>query len=496
MEKNQKMGMKDKKGGAALNSMLLTLVQVVTTVLGIIVTKLLSVHFSLEDYGTYSQALLITSTVTSISILGLTNATNYYYNRTEDTIYRKKYISTIFSIQYLVGVVSAIFLIVFRSAIAEAFGNGRLKNVILVVAFTPLLTNLIAMYQNLFVSIGEAKKIAARNFIVSVVKLLAVIMACFVIKNIVTVLVVILITDVFQVLYFAVMFSKDQWPIRLQNSEKNLVIEILKFSIPMAVYVMTNSLSRDIDKYVISAFSDTATLAIYSNAAKVLPFDLLTASLITVLVPIITRQINQGQKHEAQKLFKLYLRIGYILTCTFVGGAIAVARYLMLFLYDEKYMAGYPIFVIYLLVDMIRFANVTTILIGSGKTKTLITISVVTLALNAVCNVVAFLLFGMIGPAVTTLVLTFLMNLLLLHFGAKEIETSVLHLFDIKEMSIIGIQIIIFGTLAHILSNRLSGIGLSSFFILAISFGSYVIVMFLLNAKRIISCLKSLNQYK
>ena len=476
MEKNQKMGMKDKKGGAALNSMLLTLVQVVTTVLGIIVTKLLSVHFSLEDYGTYSQALLITSTVTSISILGLTNATNYYYNRTEDTIYRKKYISTIFSIQYLVGVVSAIFLIV--------------------VAFTPLLTNLIAMYQNLFVSIGEAKKIAARNFIVSVVKLLAVIMACFVIKNIVTVLVVILITDVFQVLYFAVMFSKDQWPIRLQNSEKDLVIEILKFSIPMAVYVMTNSLSRDIDKYVISAFSDTATLAIYSNAAKVLPFDLLTASLITVLVPIITRQINQGQKHEAQKLFKLYLRIGYILTCTFVGGAIAVARYLMLFLYDEKYMAGYPIFVIYLFVDMIRFANVTTILSGSGKTKTLMTISVVTLALNAVCNVVAFLLFGMIGPAVTTLVLTFLMNLLLLHFGAKEIETSVLHLFDIKEMSIIGIQIFIFGTLVHILSNRLSDIGLSTFFILAISFGSYVIVMFLLNAKRIISCLKSLNQYK
>lgn len=490
------MERKQRKSGAALNSLLLTLVQVVTTVLGIIVTKLLSVHFSLEEYGTYSQALLVTTTATSISILGLTNATNYFYNRTDDSESKKKYLATIFSIQYLVGILIAIFLILFREPIAGYFGNDRLGNIMLVVAFTPLLTNLIAMYQNLFVSIGEAKKIAARNFIVSFVKLLAVIVACFVTRNIVTVLVVILITDILQVIYFSLMFSKDQWPIRYTDARKELVKEILKFSIPMAIYVMTNSLSRDIDKYVISAFSDTATLAVYSNAAKILPFDLLTSSLITVLVPIITRQINQGEKREAQKLFKLYLRIGYILTCAFVGGAIAVSRYLMLFLYDSKYMAGYAVFVIYLFVDMIRFANVTTILSGSGKTKTLMTISIITLILNAFFNVVAYFFFGMIGPAVTTLVLTFFMNVSLLHFGAKEIESTILHLFDIKEMIVVGAEILVLGCGAHYLADVLSNKGISLFFILAISFGTYCVMILLLNYRRIIDCLKKLNQYK
>lgn len=76
----------------------------------------------------------------------------------------------------------------------------------------------------------------------------------------------------------------------------------MHFSIPMAIYVLTNSLTRDIDKYVISAFADTETLAIYTNASKILPFDMLTASLITVLIPIITRLINQ-KNMEKRKMY-------------------------------------------------------------------------------------------------------------------------------------------------------------------------------------------------
>ena len=87
-----------KSNGAATNSIMLTFVHVISTLLGIVVTKLLSVNFSLQEYGTYSQALLVTSTVTSISILGLTNATSYFYNRTKEESAQRIYVSTIFVI--------------------------------------------------------------------------------------------------------------------------------------------------------------------------------------------------------------------------------------------------------------------------------------------------------------------------------------------------------------------------------------------------------------
>ena len=58
--------------GAAIDSILLTFVKVITALLGIIVTKLLSMHFTLHEYGTYSEAMLIVTTASTLSIFGLT----------------------------------------------------------------------------------------------------------------------------------------------------------------------------------------------------------------------------------------------------------------------------------------------------------------------------------------------------------------------------------------------------------------------------------------
>lgn len=483
------------RNGAATNSFLLVFVTAITTVFGMVVTKLLSVNFSLSEYGTYSQALLVTSTATSISILGLTNATNYFYNRTSSVEEQKKYISTIFAIQYVAGVLCALIIILFREEISRYFANSQLKNILIIVSLTPVMSNLIAMYQTLFVSIGEAKKIAARNFIVSSVKLIGTIAACYLFNNIVVVLILILIMDIVQVLYFSYMFKKDKFEMSFKFIDFSLCKEILTFSIPMAVYVLSNSLSRDIDKYVVSAFADTETMAVYSNASKVLPFDMLTSSLITVLIPIITRFINGKKYDEAQCVFRLYLRMGYILTFIFAGGAVAVARHLMLFLYDEKYIGGLSVFVVYLIIDMIRFANVTTVLSGAGKSKILMNISITTLVANAVFNILGYKMLGILGPAVVTLVLTLLMTCALLHFSAKEINTTVVKLFDFREMGIVSLQIILVGTLSHLMAEKLDDFGTPLFFTLALSYGAYAIILLLLNRKRILKCYQELNHY-
>ena len=55
--------------GAAVDSIILTFIQVVTTAVGLVVSKILSVNFSLTEYGTYSQVMLITATASSLTIL-------------------------------------------------------------------------------------------------------------------------------------------------------------------------------------------------------------------------------------------------------------------------------------------------------------------------------------------------------------------------------------------------------------------------------------------
>lgn len=482
--------------GAAADSLILTFVKIITALLGLLITKLLSKQLSLQDYGTYSQAMLLVSTVTSITILGLSDATNYFYNNSDDDSIKQKYISTVFCIQYILGLLSGIVLCILIVPIVTYFNNPDLRKIIFFVAWMPVFQNLIPMLQVLFISIGKAKVIAVRNFVVSVARLTIVAVTVFLIKDIRSIFILTLVLDIVQTIYFYLSFSKYKFPIKISCFTKHYIRPIISFSIPMAVFVFTSALSRDIDKYVISYFTDTETLAVYTNAAKILPFDMLTASFLTVLIPIVTRQVRSEKYVEAQKTLKAYLRIGYLATWILVAGAIVNAKEMMLFFYDEKYLPGLNVFIIYLFVDMMRFANTSLILSAKGKTKKLMKWSIIALIANTILNVLAFKVLGVIGPAITTLIITIGLMCIYLIISSKEIDTSVISLFDWTEIFIEVIELIVIGTVFYFGKNALYLLCDSYLFVFLVTYALFLCVMLILNRKRLIDALKTINQMK
>ncbi|MBM6653397.1 oligosaccharide flippase family protein [Faecalitalea cylindroides] len=464
--------------------------------IGIIITKLMAVYFSLDDYGTYSQAMLIVSTVTSISILGLTDAVNYFYNIKNNSQKKEEYISTIFSIQYFIGGLCGLLVLLFAMPIIQYFDNNSLRNVLYFAAFLPVLENLFSMLQVLFISIGEAKMIAVRNFFVSLVRLGGILVACFITKNIITIFFVLFFMDLIQVIYFMYSLSNKGFNLSIKNMNMKLVPEILKFSIPMVVFILTNSLSRDIDKYVVSYFSNTETLAIYTNAAKVLPFDVLTSSFITVLIPIITRKISTGDYEQCKITFSYYLRIGYLITWIFVAGSIANAKELMLILYDEKYLPGLGVFVVYLFVDLIRFANTSLILSGSGKTNLLMILSILSLIMNFILNIIMYNYIGLLGPAFATFITTFFLVICFIYFGSKIINCKIKELFNFKEMVTMIGEIIIIFIITQLIKSILYLYIDSYLIVFLISYSFFCLSMIFINKSKIIDSLKIINRLK
>lgn len=476
--------------------MLLVFIRMVTMVLGLIVTKLMAVHFSLQQYGTYSQATLIQNTATSISILGLTDAVNFFYNKAATQEEKQRYLSTIFNLQYGLGSLCAVLILLFQIPIIQYFHNEDLKSVLLYVAWLPLVNNLLPMLQVLFVSIGKTKQIALRNLAVSLIQLLAVCIACYATKDIQIIFILLLVSGILQVWYFKVTFDREAVRIRIQCGDKRLLPDILKFSVPMAFSVATNSFTRDIDKYVVSYFSDTQTLAIYTNAAKVLPFDLVTSSMLTILVPVLTRQIAGENYEKARETFRTYLRLGYMFTWLMVAGAIAMSRELMVTLYSEQYLPGLAVFVTYLVVDMIRFSNASVVLTAKGKSRRLMLYSFGSLAANGLLNVLFYQAFGILGPALATLLVTVGMNLMLLREAGGILHAGVTDFFDGKEVALVLVRLGFGCILALGIKQFMRQITQESFFILLAGYGTYFIVTVLLNKKRLLSCYRNLNQIK
>ncbi|MFZ1758275.1 MAG: oligosaccharide flippase family protein [Streptococcus suis] len=433
------------KNKVLTDSFALTLVKLLTMAVSIVSTMVLSRQLDLVHYGTYSTGNLLINTATSLSALGLLDAVNYYYNG-QSKENRKKYIDTVFALVILMGAFAGTIILVFGSYIQNYFHNPLLTSILIYVAFRPLLANLGLGMQNLQVSIGKAKVVAIRNSIISFSKLAVVIITAYITHNIKTIFICMLVVEAISLGFYYNVLYKNSVRIQPFNLDSALIGKILAYCIPMGIYIQTNALSRDLDKYVIGFFESTDKLAIYTNASTKLPFDVISGPLLMVLIPILTRCINNGEYENGLKLFKSNIKVGY--TITFIIGAVVIAlsKPAMLFLYGEKYLAGRTVFELYVLVDMINFISFSIVLGAKGKTKVLMIISSCALIVNLGINYLFYSIWGFTGPAYATVLVVFVTNCTLLHISAKVFNTNILNLFDWKHVGILLLELIIIAT--------------------------------------------------
>ena len=416
--------------GTSGDAMLLMLVKLMTIVLNFAVTRLMSQHLSLHDYGTYSQILLLVSTVSSVTILGMVDGVNFYYCSEQDPKKRESYVTTIFALQCMVSVAAGAIVMLLAGLLSDGFDNPDVCKLMIFAAALPMLQNLMNMLQVLLVSVGKAKVLAMRNLLVSVLRLVVVLVMVMFLPDVVVILVATLVMDVLQVLLFGVILRKNQCPVRWRSINLRLIGQILQYCIPMAMFIMMRAVNRDLDKYMIGIWTDTEVLAVYSNASKPLPFDVILQSFVVVLVPDVIRLVAANKQEQALSLYRTMMEMGYLATGILCMAALAAAPQLMQLLYSDKYVVGLSVFCLYILVDLLQFANMTMVLCAAGKTGTLMLIGFGTLGLNAVFNVVLYQYMGIAGPALATLLITLLTGVLIMGFSAKALGAGITRLFD------------------------------------------------------------------
>lgn len=477
----------------SVDSISLVLVKAFTTVSGILSTAILSRALSLEMYGTYSQLNLVSTTMASLTALGLMDAVNYYYNKTNNHREQKNYLDTILGLQVMVGLGTGIIILLCKSFIVTYFQNTLLSPLLIYVAFRPTFANIVNGLQILQVSVGRARVIATRNALLSVIRLAAIVISSYVTHDIKTILITFLIFEIVTALYFKLSFEKgrfriDWWKINWVKAK-----EILLYSVPMGVYTMTNSLSRDLDKLVISRFCGTEQLAIYSNCSTLLPFDIVSSAFLTVIIPIMTKYINSKEIEKGRNLFKNYLRIGYMTTFTFTIASIALSKEMILMLYGKNYLAGQTVFILYSVVDMLKFANLSLVLSANGETKTLMKYSIISLMANFILNILLYLVFGFNGPAIATVVVTAGLSLSLMERSAKILGTRIRKLIDWSEFAFFLAIAGGGGIFLFIAQDIMAEISIHYMVILVVLGASYIGGVLLLNLKRLLSAMREIQ---
>ena len=139
------------RSGASFDAILLTFVKLVTAALGLLITRLLSQYLTVHDYGTYSQILMIVSTVSSLTVFGMLDGINYFYCSQQASEKRESYVATVFALQCSLGTVAGCIVLALCVPICNYFENPDIKYLIAFAMTLPVLQNLLGVFQILLV---------------------------------------------------------------------------------------------------------------------------------------------------------------------------------------------------------------------------------------------------------------------------------------------------------------------------------------------------------
>lgn len=490
----------NKMKGATWDSIFLIVVRLATILTTIIQTKILSIGLSLHEYGSYSQALLVVSVTTSCIMLGLGDGLNYFYNSNLNTLggdgKRTAYVNTIFFLETVLGIGGALVICFGRNLLANYFGNPDVSILLCIVAVKPVLDNIIYLYQLLFISNQKAKIIAIRNLVISVAKVLAIWVFVQIFSSVRLICVSLVALDVANWIVFKLLLSRDQIKVNIARADLHCIKKIVAYSLPMGVYAFTNALLRDVDKIIIGNMASTADLAIYTNCSKILPFDIVAASFATVLIPYIMRYVSANEKKGLESLFANYMKIGYYTVWTLAAGALIVSGQLVEFLYSPEYLAGKGIFILYLFDSMIRFASFHLVLTASGHSRVIMRYSIISLAANLVLNIVLFYLFGMIGPAISTVLVTAVYTGAILKKTLVVTGMQITHIFNFRELMVFVGELVIAAIVFSYFNRMLLLAGLDRSLTMMIVAALFCGSVLLINARKICAALKTINSLR
>ena len=483
----------NKKGTLGGNIVLLTSSKIITLLISMVSLMLLSRFRTLNEYGTYSQLMLVATLFTNMLMLGLPNSINYFLVRAESLEDRRKFLSLYYSLGSLISIIIGGVLLLSLPLIETYFHNPSIRNYFYFLALYPWASIITASIENLLI-VYEKTRLLIIYRILNSLALLGIIlliqfcglgfssyMIAFVIVNCIFTMSVYIIASK---LCRGLSFSLD----------KVLIKAVFAFSIPIGLSTVVGTLNTEIDKLLIGYLMDTEQLGIYTNAAKELPLTIVSASITAVLLPKATKMIKDNKTDNAVKLWGVASELALLVICFIVAGVFTYAEEAMTILYSDKFLPGVSVFRIYTLNLILRCTYFGMILNAYGKTKKIFLCSILSLIFNAVLNPLLYYILGITGPALATFISILLVLLLQLKMTSKEANIPFKKIFPWDKAFVVLATNIMFAVAFYFVKKyvRLDetiGENLESIILGIIWFVLYFIVM----KNRIVKCWRLLN---
>lgn len=420
------MKLLSKKSSVGGDAIYLTMSRVAVSLIGLVTSMLLARFRTLDEYGTYSQIIMVTDLVSTILMLGLPNSINYFLAKAETKEEKQRFMSIYVTLSTLLTVIIGVCLICAMPLIIDYFDNPAITAFAYVFAVYPWSSIMINSLGNICIVYEKANRLILYNVVYAIAILLILLFTKVLGMTFRQYMIIYVATMLLFALFALGWIAKMVGAVRPLLSSK-MIKEIFIFSVPMGLASVIGTLNAELDKLVIGKFFTTEQYAIFANAAKELPVTMLAASLTAVLLPRVVRLLRDERREDVVRIWGCAANISFCFMFLIVGGFIVFAPDIMSFFYSSKYVTegGVTVFRMYAVILIFRSIYWGIVLNASGKTNFIFISSILTLIFNFICNIVFCWTIGFVGPAIATLVVTCIMNFTQLLFTKKILKISI-----------------------------------------------------------------------
>lgn len=421
------------------DSFLILLTNCVTYLATMVNTRIISGTFSLTDYGYRAQVMTIVAIFVSVFSFGFANCPNYFIPIAEskgknDAI---KIIRNLYFVTFIVCVLMSIIVLINYTHVISYYNNEELINYKYVIVLMVTEQIFYSFYSGIQIAQHRAIKATFTNLLRALATVVVTLIVCNYWANIYNIILCTFIVDsVFCV--FTVVDSARPFQTHSRWIDIKMIKDMAMYCVPLGVSSITSGLCAQIDKLFVARFYSSDDLAVYSNMCTELPLAAISGAFIAVISPYIVLFIEKKNPQKAIKLWGDVVDFVSIILFAVIAVLFTFSRQAILILYSEKYIFGYELFQIFILVEISRITYFGLILRSYGKSMLIFLCSGLTLLLDIILNSVSYYVFdgGLIGFAIATMVSTFSIQLLQLLMSCKVAKISFSSIFPWKNLGI------------------------------------------------------------
>jgi len=412
--------------------------------------------FIISDYANFRQTIFIYTLVSPLLLLGFDKSIYFFF--ADKNVDRR---NDIYNLQLFLFFISALYILFFyiggANFISISFNNPGIKELLLLYSIMAILEIPVKIISPILVIEEKVKLLTLYNISYRILFVLTSIIIAYFYRDVKIVLFSqLIIAFVGFLISQKIIYSILPFVNKLYFSI-SIVKKYLWIGIPLSIATIIGLLGKNIDKVIISYYLTPIDFAIYANGAIEIPLiGSVTGAIMAIILVDFSKFYKLGETQKAIELWNKATKITSSILIPLMFLLILNADFLINLMYGAEYKDSVKPFVVYLFLLPIRSMIFSSLITATGKTKVITYGAIIFIISNIILSIVFIILFGVIGPAIATVIATYGLGIYYTYKIKKEYKVNFFKVYNINQQKIyfvIGGLALVFSFIVGYITN-------------------------------------------